>query len=156
MASNTIKNVNRRIANIKKHGLIPITLKSPADLIENFIHPKGTGIEGEFKSRKQYMFEHGYISKEEYENTIMGFINEYEEQLNTRGALRYQAERVLSSLENAGMYDDRLDNMTPAQIIKMIQVVGEATNDKKRAGYDSSSFYYLLTAYLDDFFEETE
>lgn len=151
---NLIKGVNQSIEDIKSHGLQPITLKSPADIIEKFIEPKGTSKEGQFKTYTQYIDQYGYITEEQYESVITDFIAEYAEQFDLRGAIEYKAEETIARLEKF-IPDEtmsRIYEMTDDEIVKMIQWVGETTNEAKANGAMSDVFYYYLEQYLDDFF----
>lgn len=152
--SEYVENINKSIREIKEFGLQPITLKSPANIIEKFIEPKGTKTEGEFKTYDQYVEEYGYITEEEYQSYIRNFIGEYENQLNLTGAIKWQSEAILERLDGVldEDYYEMVAGMDRADLIEMIQKAGMSTNEAVRSGYDSSVFYYYLIQYIDDYY----
>lgn len=152
--SEYVENINKSIREIKEFGLQPVTLKSPANIIEKFIEPKGTKNEGEFKTYDQYIEEYGYITEEEYQSYIRNFIGEYENQLNLTGAIKWQSEAILERLDGVldEDYYEMVAGMDRADLIEMIQKAGMSTNEAVRSGYDSSVFYYYLIQYIDDYY----
>lgn len=148
-----INQVNKDIKEIKEFGLQPVTLKSPANIIEKFIEPKGTSREGEFKTYEQYISEHGYISQEEYNNYVMNFIADYHSQLYLEGAIDYQVKAVIHSLEDR-VSDDfmaSLETMSKEDLIDLIREAGEAANEAVRNGGYSDIFYYYLEQFRDNY-----
>ena len=148
-----LKQVNQDIKEIKEFGLQPVTLKSPANIIEKFIEPKGTSREGEFKTYEQYISEYGYISQEEYNNYVMNFIADYHSQLYLEGAIEYQAQAVLNSLEGRVSDDllSKIETMSREDLIDLIREAGEAANEAVRNGAYSDIFYYYLEQFRDNY-----
>ena len=151
-----LRQVNQDISEIKNFGLQPITLKSPANIIEKLIQPKGTSAEGEFKTYEQYISEYGYISEQEYSTYVMDFIADYHEQLNLKGAVDYQLKWALANLEGR-VEDDvfsRIETLTKEELIRLIQMAGEDANETVRNGGYSDIFYYFIEQYLGDYFDK--
>ena len=158
MATNSfqkkVQQANRRIARIKEAGLQPITLKSPADLIERFVERKGTSREGELKTWAQVRLEYDNITKEEYEKSISEFLeSDYGKQTYFKEAVNYYSERIINQLIEAG-YDDedisRLYNLPKKEFIKMVERASELAKADKDSGGSSNSFYYYLFQYNDE------
>lgn len=148
-----LRNLNRRIENIKSAGLQPITLKSPADLMERFIHEKGTGKEGTFKTYAEYTRQYGYIDEQLFYNMIEDFFDLYKGQLNVKGAKAYAATRARELLIDRFGYSYDIDvilDMKDKDLYDLISKVGRETNERVRNGETSDVFYYLLEEYLED------
>lgn len=144
---------NNDIREIKEFGLQPITLKSPANIIEKLIHPKGTSNEGEFMTYSEYINKFGYISKSEFYDSILEFISNYSSQLNLEGAIDYQADIVLNKVDNK-LSDDtiyHLANMDKQDLIELIRMAGYAANVAVRNGATSDVFYYYIEQYIDNY-----
>ena len=151
----SVYNVNKRIGRIKEAGLQPITLKSPADLIEKFIHERGTSKEGLFKTYAEYVREYGYIDRELYYNIIEDFFNVYENQLNVKGAMKYAAQRARHLLEdryNNLDIDFDVEEISERELVDIVSKAGRETNERVKNGETSDIFYYLLEKYMDELY----
>lgn len=159
MATNSfqkkVQQANRRIERIKDAGMQPITLKSPANIIERFVEKKGTSKEGRIKSWKQVSLEYGKeITKEEYEQSIEDFLNSYYgKQTYFNEAYKYYSERIIDQLIEEG-YDNeeisRLYNLPKKEFIDKINEAHEKAKNDKDSGGSSNSFYYYLFQYSDE------
>ena len=157
-----LKNVNRRIDRIKESGLQPVTLKTPADIIEQFVEKKGTSEEGRIKTYREYLKSRGdnpIISEAEYMTKIKDFVFNYDEQLTVYGNIRYQYESALAKMlignERGQITDSLMDDLSKISKRDMIELIiraGEETNTGViRGDYDSEQFYYLLAKYSKDY-----
>lgn len=149
-----LKAANIRIRRIKEAGMQPITLKSPADIIRNYVEKKGTSQEGEFKTWKQVKEKYGdKISQEEYEQAITEFLSgEYGQQTYFREAFAYYSERIITQLIEAGFEDEeisKLYNLPKRAFIEAIEKASLRAKEDKDMGGSSNSFYYYIYQYLD-------
>ena len=168
--SRKLRNLNLRIENIQKSGLQPVTLKSPADIIERFVNRKGTSAEGKIKTYNQYVrdeiksaerakTEPKIVTKEEYQSLISSFVDDYSDQLTVLGNLRYQARAIMHKMDVAisktAIDDDlyeKLSSLKKKDLIDLIKKAGEESNQGKKDGaYGSSEFYVLINRYLPDY-----
>lgn len=149
-----IQQANKRIERIKEAGLQPITLKSPADLIEKFVERKGTSREGELKTWGQVKSEFDNITREEYEKSITDFLeSDYGKQTYFKEAVNYYSERIINQLIESG-YDEedisRLYKLPKREFIKLVERASELAKSDKDSGGSSNSFYYYLFQYNDE------
>ena len=149
-----VRQANKRIEKIKEFGMQPITLKSPANIIEKFVEPKGTSREGQIKTWAQVRLEYDGISMREYENAVREFLQgEYGGQTYVKGAFEYYKNNVVNQMTEMG-YDDleinRLEKLSKKDFISAIDYASEmASRDRIEKG-DSGSFYQYIIDYLDN------
>lgn len=157
---NRIRNVNRRIQNIKNNEVQPWTLKSEANIFGLILRPKGSSKEGEILTYKEADF---YYRKNNngtplppstYYEAVEDFLDNYANKVTVNYAYE-QAKEVglkrITSLLNSGRSFDELDldnvddiiekfdvliNMKAKDFVKFMQELGETLNNLPK-GYSS-------------------
>lgn len=151
-----IKNANKRIETIKEYGMQPITLKSPADKIRRFIEPKGTSMEGQFKTYAEVRSDNPSITREEYENVIKSFLDSpYGSQTYFSEAFKYY-EKIINQLEEIEMFEEQdiknMQKLSRREFIEMVEKAGELSNAERKEYGTSGSFYEYIYQYLEERF----
>lgn len=152
--SQIIRNANKRIQHIKDAGMEPITLKSPANVIEKFIEPKGTSREGLFKTWSQVREEFDDITKLEWEEIMLNFLGgKYGKQTSFSDALDYNVERAELIVEMFADEDylKKFYKLSKREKVNLIRDAGEAADFAEKNGhpYGSGYFYHYIYDYLD-------
>lgn len=168
---NRIRNVNRRIQNIKNNEVQAWTLKPEANIFGLILRPKGSSKEGEVLTYKEADF---YYRKNNngtplppslYYETVEDFLDNYANRVTVEKAYEEAKEigvKRLISLVNSNRSFDELDldnvddiiekfdillNMKPKEFVKFMQQLGETLNNLPKE-YSSDQ---ALIEYIDQY-----
>lgn len=128
-----ISNINKRIKNIKAYGLTPITLKAPANIIEKIVSPKGTSNEGLIMSYKEASFiafnaRNERLTLDEYNRSLNIFMNQYENQTYTAGAINAAYREGIKKLEwifdKFPEFSEKVNELSEKDVVEMLNYVG--------------------------------
>lgn len=154
-----IRNINKRIKRIKSFGLTPVTLKSPADIIEKIVNQKGTGTEGLIMTYQEAQFtalheRNEQLTLEDYNDSLRTFMEGYENQTYVQGAIN-EAYRVGKEIIkwiynpeiNKKLNDpyvssiiERIDTLNKRELVKLLIDVGGTMEDLKKQKQETSGF----------------
>lgn len=162
-----IKNINKRIKNIKSTGITPSTVKSVASAYSDILFPKGASREGEIKSftqaKKDYdvRLAKGEIpfpvefTPEHYESQISELLENPNIQTTVKSAIDYSYDTAIKNLSYLGDVDpelyDFIKSQSKSDVLELIIGASEANKSAMREGYASGSgFMTYLEGWLDD------
>ena len=162
-----IKNINKRIKNIKSTGITPSTVKSVASAYSDILFPKGSSREGEIKSfsqaKKDYnvRVEKGEIpfpvefTTEHYESQIAELIENPNIQTTVKSAIDYSYDIAIKNLSYLGEVAPELYDFIKSQgkefVLELMLGASEANKTAMKEGYASGTgFMSYLEGWLDD------